>query len=382
MEDAGPAPGDELVAGRTPSTEIRTVPQQSSAGIVSSFSGQARNEDYLESEENSGRGSRKASSGPPPAPDVGSTQPGAHQATGRPVGNLPVWCRRGRRRSTHSGRRSSQSHLPPEMRTQNSQTSRLRQSVMNLFAGSSNQMTDPSEEVRSSRGFGGSRRTRRSILQRVSVVFAGDAVVETPEQIEEERDKKEFKKEMWAVIACIIVVIGVSVGVAVAVTSGGDDDVPISALSPTAAPKADIAYLSDRAVTLKPVLEYLSSDPSVLEDPTTPQYGALVWLADLDEAVIDPADSLRLETRYALATIYYATDGDNWFQNLGFLSPMHECDWNVETEQFPAGFSCNSEEEVFSLNLGEFLEFVAFFWKPDSLLSIFAPDIRMKMTRT
>jgi hypothetical protein len=209
------------------------------------------------------------------------------------------------------------------------------------------------QALRSSTDWVQSGGRRSSIAQKsISRMFAGDASVLTPGKIQEE-ENGDFRKEVWAVICCVIliIIIGVTVGVSYEVTA---------APSPTAAPTTSptISSESDRVVTLKSVLKHLSSDPSVLEDTTTPQYGALVWLADLDEAAIDLEDTNRLEVRYALAALYFATNGDNWFQNLGFLSPTHECDWFVELDQgensttVAEGVSCNDEDEVLAIKLG------------------------------
>ena len=92
-------------------------------------------------------------------------------------------------------------------------------------------------------------------------------------------------------------------------------------------------------------LEYLSPDPSVLDDPTTPQYQALEWLVLEDEETMLTETSpvtqkiiadqgaqetwyRRVESRYALAVLYYSTDGDHWKHSFDYMSPtVHECDW-------------------------------------------------------
>jgi hypothetical protein len=35
----------------------------------------------------------------------------------------------------------------------------------------------------------------------------------------------------------------------------------------------------------------------------------------------------RLNQRYALAALYYSTNGDSWVENLKWLSKDHECEW-------------------------------------------------------
>jgi hypothetical protein len=203
----------------------------------------------------------------------------------------------------------------------------------------------------------------------------------TPSQL----DNIKFRKEVWAVICCLILVFAVAVAVTVAVVSGREESLLTQSSSSTTAPcgtddststttNNKLSEESPRLISLREALRHLSPDPSVLDDPFTPQYDALVWLADQhDAAVIDDLEEeddntrkRRLEARYALATLYYATNGEDWFQNLGFLFSKHECDWTVEqpssssttTSTTPEpgpqrpGVSCNDENEIFSLTLG------------------------------
>jgi hypothetical protein len=74
-----------------------------------------------------------------------------------------------------------------------------------------------------------------------------------------------------------------------------------------------------------------------LEDPTTPQYAALDWLAEDDDytiTVLEKSASNRkvvLVKRYALAVLYFATNGpSSWKMSLDFLEPISVCDRNIE----------------------------------------------------
>jgi hypothetical protein len=77
-------------------------------------------------------------------------------------------------------------------------------------------------------------------------------------------------------------------------------------------------------------------DETVLEDPTTPQYAALDWMAKDDDytiTVLEKSASNRevvLVERYALAVLYFATNGpSSWKMSLDFLEPISVCDWNI-----------------------------------------------------
>ena len=90
------------------------------------------------------------------------------------------------------------------------------------------------------------------------------------------------------------------------------------------------------------------SDPSLLEDPSTPQAKALEWimLDDL-ETHPDPA-SQKLNPmiqRQILALFYYSTEGDNWLNNFSWLTSTSECEWY--------GCGCDHDGRVVSLTLDD-----------------------------
>ena len=79
-----------------------------------------------------------------------------------------------------------------------------------------------------------------------------------------------------------------------------------------------------------PVTAFLvgvSSDGgAALEDPDSPQRAALDWL--LSDPLVDTYPELVIEQRYALATLYHSTDGDNWRINTDWLDQeLSECKW-------------------------------------------------------
>jgi hypothetical protein len=67
-----------------------------------------------------------------------------------------------------------------------------------------------------------------------------------------------------------------------------------------------------------------------LTDPRTPQYSALLWLADDDPAFLDLFESPfeTISDRYKLAILYFATSGSTWRMQHDFLTEASICDWN------------------------------------------------------
>lgn len=113
-------------------------------------------------------------------------------------------------------------------------------------------------------------------------------------------------------------------------------------------------------------LQYLLPDitiQAILRDPESPQARAYQWL--LMDPSLGTYSVARTQQRYGLATLYYATDGDNWiyhfaeggtFSNnfLGiyfsrFLSySIHECEWMPLLTRED---TCNQEEEYLAIYL-------------------------------
>ena len=74
----------------------------------------------------------------------------------------------------------------------------------------------------------------------------------------------------------------------------------------------------------------------IINDHTSPQSQALVWILYTDEARICPDDNYAVKQRFILAVMYFSTDGENW--NLCnndsqcdtgniFLSSKDVCTW-------------------------------------------------------
>jgi hypothetical protein len=91
-------------------------------------------------------------------------------------------------------------------------------------------------------------------------------------------------------------------------------------------------------------------DHTSLSKPGSPQHRAAQWMADTDELQLPLAreSSQAFLQRFALATLFYATQGDTaWNHKLKFLSNQHECDWNdgngnTNATQ-PMGVMCNEK---------------------------------------
>ncbi|CAB9501351.1 Leucine Rich Repeat [Seminavis robusta] len=76
-----------------------------------------------------------------------------------------------------------------------------------------------------------------------------------------------------------------------------------------------------------------------LLDPDTPQSMALEWLQTNPD--LGQYSFQRKLQRYAMATIFYSTNGTDWFENDDWLDPgVHECDWFTS---YTSGDICSSD---------------------------------------
>jgi hypothetical protein len=119
-------------------------------------------------------------------------------------------------------------------------------------------------------------------------------------------------------------------------------DPPVSAPVPDPTMPPDGCEAMSREDALAGKLSAVT-DSSTLTNPSSPQGMAFRWLVDADPAAIDPCSYPTVEQRYALTTMYYSTNGDDWTDSTGWLSQSNECTW--------FGVSCGTDL-VTGINLG------------------------------
>ena len=99
---------------------------------------------------------------------------------------------------------------------------------------------------------------------------------------------------------------------------------------------------------LKALITYFSpqTGPLLVSNSTSPQFLALEWLAANNNIKSYPFWK-RLQ-RFALATLYFSTNGDGWFLKSGWLTNEDECTWAMRNEMTPP---CDNEGRIVSLFL-------------------------------
>jgi hypothetical protein len=114
--------------------------------------------------------------------------------------------------------------------------------------------------------------------------------------------------------------------------------------TPTSAPMADNSVKEE---TLIKFLSNRSTDAgAALRDSNSPQYAAMKWLqSTANEGIYNEPVILQ---RYALATLYYSTNGIQWTSFSGWLSNEPECDWQTMSV---SSIVCNDDGEFVALKL-------------------------------
>jgi hypothetical protein len=164
--------------------------------------------------------------------------------------------------------------------------------------------------------------------------------VVTEAQIEAEDEKKETRYIKYGILCFFVLLIAIVVPVIV-VTSGKGGVIikdGNTTNSPTQAPSS--SPTSSTFAELLSKLQSLYADDELYEeyfsDPASSQSRAASWAADEASQGLSGSDP-RMVSRYALATFYFATNGDDWIRcgrgstncddTREWLTGGDECNW-------------------------------------------------------
>ena len=98
----------------------------------------------------------------------------------------------------------------------------------------------------------------------------------------------------------------------------------------TSSLNSELSPIASRLAAI--IIRIRPQSEAALKDISTPQYRALLWLAE--ERFFQQWDDPTLLQRFALVTLYYATNGQEWSDSSGWLEfSQTECSWvNVECQ--------------------------------------------------
>jgi Leucine-rich repeat (LRR) protein len=139
-----------------------------------------------------------------------------------------------------------------------------------------------------------------------------------------ERNRKKFKT--YVLLAVLLLIAVLVILVAFLVPRGTiDTESQADSSSPSPFPSQPPTTVQDYYMALFPA--HTISD---LENPDSPQSNAFKWLL-ADEVNLPSLSDERIKQRFALATLYFATNGDMWVVNKNWLNySVDECDWYTQ----------------------------------------------------
>ena len=122
-------------------------------------------------------------------------------------------------------------------------------------------------------------------------------------------------------------------------TDGLSSNIRPNPNEPLPAPSSNAG--DNRFNTLKSIFVNCGVTPApIFNNPASAQYRALQWMAYEDEVQYKPVTEYwikKIIQRYTLVTLYYATNGEEWKNQLYFLSNRDECYWSRVYENFFSG---------------------------------------------
>jgi hypothetical protein len=152
--------------------------------------------------------------------------------------------------------------------------------------------------------------------------FDGEA---EPVDAQEFERKKTQRRKQNALFACaavslLAVAVAVVVGLVVGTSPSNTTTTAVAPLVQTQAPTTITDAIYHRITDLLPQQQHTKNSPQAL---------AIDWI--LQDPLVFQYPDWRILQRYALATLYYATQGQSWTDSTQWLTyDTHECEWYTQ----------------------------------------------------
>ncbi len=184
----------------------------------------------------------------------------------------------------------------------------------------------------------------------------GATEVVTEDAIAEEEKKKQTRLLRIGGVSLCVLLLAIVIPVAILVS--GEEEVVEITDPPSNAPSASptSAVFADLLDALQPLYPDEDVFDAAFSTRDTPQYRAADWAANSAPLTLEGSDP-RMISRYALATFYFATNGDDW-ESCGvkstscdegreWLTAENECDWLAIVCEDPVGGDYSVRELFF-----------------------------------
>jgi len=202
------------------------------------------------------------------------------------------------------------------------------------FGSSSNFSLEPDEEVPLNDEYENSNSKDGS--QRLKEIKEDEGSESSSEETDDDSlvRRRKLILLLGGVVCCLIIAAAVAIPLILTRDDGSQPRQVLAnstrpTLSPIFSPQAPTVAPTLQMMPTNGVLELISSllpdNQDDLADPTTPSGQALDWL--LGNADLGSYSDRQIIQRFALATLYYSTAGDDWTNNDKWLSDESECSW-------------------------------------------------------
>lgn len=164
------------------------------------------------------------------------------------------------------------------------------------------------------------------------------------------RSERTSKNENWA-CRYLVAFVGLMV------VAGAIACVIFFVVAPMLQESANATSDMERFESLKSLASTISGG-GIIQDTESPQFRALEWLSNEDEAGYSVLVSPYREIveRYIIAVVYFSLSGSAWSQQYDFLTPKHTCAWNRydEPNNDSFGVICNERGNVREIILSKY----------------------------
>jgi hypothetical protein len=174
-----------------------------------------------------------------------------------------------------------------------------------------------------------------------------------------------FKKTFTLALRGFIIFCAITIAIMVVIRRNRKDDVQPIGLAGIIVPWTFDAIVEYALVDSGELLATHSNETEYAH--SKPSLRAIKWL-ETEKQYWNDSSTFNLEhfqQRYLLAVFYFATRGpDTWFDQCGFLSNVHVCEWRCEIEtllEIPyfvrqdgtMGVGCDIDDRVIAIEMGK-----------------------------
>jgi len=150
---------------------------------------------------------------------------------------------------------------------------------------------------------------------------------EAVEHVATENESKTKKNVL--IVGAILLAVAIAIGVGIGVSSSSSNLPPALPATTGPAPSPTLAPVPLERDAIAALIQARSASTS-FSDSSSPQSQSLDWILS-DPFSSDGLSEDRLVQRFAMATLYYSTNGNNWDHG-GWVESKNECDWDNDND--------------------------------------------------